>query len=121
MRQEKGWESDFSHNIDRHGVSIRLGLGEGDVCQTQIIHFEGVGKVKIGNSVDYHAEYNRLSVELDFNIQEEEASAKLNNMFAALGLGGIASTPREEDIDRIKVLQLFRAFHPREAYTKPEK
>jgi len=64
----------------------------------------------------YLSESNHITIELDSNITEEIATEKLNIIFAALGLAAVSSSSRTEDIERIKVMQLFRAFYPKETY-----
>ena len=81
-----------------------------------MIHIKGVGKVKIGSCAETLSEYNHLSIDLDPTISEGEASEKLQILFAAIGLGAVSSSSRAEDVERIKTLQLFRAFYPRQAY-----
>jgi hypothetical protein len=105
----KKWEGDFSKDVNNHGYYYYS-------AEVKVIEFEGVGKVKIGNKDWVRGGYNHLSIELDPNISEAEAAAKLNIIFAALGLGPVSSTSRAEDVERIKVMQLFRAFYPKEAH-----
>lgn len=81
----------------------------------QVIEFYGVGKISIGTNPNCHTEYKHLIIELDPNVKEEEAGAKLHIIFAALGLGSISSHSRPEDIERIKVMQIFRHFFPIES------
>lgn len=76
------------------------------------IEFFGIGKVFVGANPACHTEYKHLTIELDPNISEQEAGEKLHIIFAALGLGSISSHSRPEDIERIKVMQLFRQFFP---------
>lgn len=82
----------------------------------QVIEFKGVGKIKIGKEEKIRAEYNKITIELDPSIPDAYAAAKLNMLFATLGLGTISSTSRPEDTERVKVMQLFRAYYPKEAY-----
>ena len=81
-----------------------------------ILHFDGVGKIKLGNNPHMLSEYNRITIDLDPQISEEQAAQKLKVMFALLGLGAIAAPTREIDQERIKIMQLFRAFYPKQAY-----
>lgn len=113
MRVKKKWAGDFSTDPAKGFRVEHINYGK---AEHQVIHFEGVGKVKIGSSKAVIGEYNHLSIELDPIITEEEAGAKLNIIFAALGLGSAVSKPRSEDTDRIKIMQLFRAYYPREAF-----
>lgn len=84
-----------------------------------VIDFPDVGKVFIGINPDSRTEYRHLTIELDSNVKEEEAGEKLHIIFAALGLGSISSHSRPEDIQRIKVMQLFRHFFPIESNQDP--
>ena len=106
---DKNWEGAFSSDIPLNGFNL-------PDCECQVIHFEGVGKIKIGANSDYQSEYNRITIELDPSVSEAEAADKLNILFATLGLGAVSSSSRTEDIERLKVMQLFRAFYPKEAY-----
>ena len=81
-----------------------------------MVHFEGIGKVKICTDPDCRTEYNRISIDLDPNISEDEAADKLNIIFATIGLGAVSSSAREMDIERIKIMQLFRAYYPQQAF-----
>ena len=105
----KKWAGAFSADIGKSGYEM-LGY------QDKVINFQGIGKVKIGNDFGCRTAYNRISIDLDPNISEEEAAAKLNIIFATLGLGAVSSSPRDEDIERIKIMQLFRAYYPQQAY-----
>lgn len=109
------WDGDFSHDIKAHGFKVFAQYPITSLCASQVIKFEGVGKVTIATS-DFHAEHNRISIDLDPSISVENAPEKLNIIFAALGLGTVSSSFRTEDNERIKVMQLFRAFYPKEAY-----
>lgn len=106
---EKKWEGPFSHDIENDGYQFLL-------AKNQVIHFEGVGKINFGITSSCRNEYNRISIDLDPHISEAEASENLQIIFAALGLGGVSSSSRTEDIERIKIMQLFRAFYPNKAY-----
>jgi hypothetical protein len=103
------WEGDFSSDI--------LDGYELEKASTFLIEFEGVGKIKIGNSDEFIGEYNQLSIELVPEVSEEVAITKLPILFSILGLGTASSSSRSEDIERIKILQLFRGLYPAEAYT----
>lgn len=81
----------------------------------QVIHFEGVGDVKIGTDPDCLTEYGHLSIVLDPKVSEQEAVVKLHLLLAAVGLGTLSSLSREEDVERKKILQLFRAYYPAES------
>ncbi len=95
-------------------------LSEGFVLgKRATVYFQGVGKVSIGVSEEYsiiHGLHRRLEVELDPSIPPEQATEKLNFMLASLGLGGMSTSSRQEDKDRMKVLQRFRSSYPNEGY-----
>lgn len=109
----KDWEGHFSRNRE-YGFTLRASLFNKPI---QVIEFKGVGKIKIGNDPNIRAEYNKLAIELDPGIPLAQTAAKINILFATLGLGTVSSTSRSEDIERIKVLQLFRGYYPKEAYS----
>lgn len=102
------WDGPFSTDLKK-GFDIQF-------AQECVIDFKGVGKIKIGNSPNVRTAYNQLSIELDPSIPNHQASEKLIILFAALGLGAVASTSRPEDIERFKVMQLLRGYYPKEAY-----
>lgn len=104
------YKGDFSTNIKKEGYQLN------DALNT-VINFKGIGQIKIGSSPDQRTVYNRISVDLEPHITADEAVSKLNIMFAALGLGAVAASSRPEDQERIKIMQLFRAFYPKEAYS----
>ena len=106
----KKWAGDFSSDLAKTGYKLL------PYYEDKVIHFEGIGRIKIGNDPKCHTEYNRISIDLDPHISEEEAAEKLNIIFATIGLGAVSSSPREDDIERIKIMQLFRAYYPKEAY-----
>lgn len=115
--KNKKWEGHFSkskggYTYGKYGFMKYEGY--------DVIEFEGVGKVKIGNSPDLRSEYNHLTIELNKNIKDKDAAAKLHIIFAAIGLGSVSSTSRKEDIDRVKIMQLFRAYYPKESYNLRE-
>lgn len=108
----KSWEGPFSTNIGSYGYK----LSDKILKPVQVIDFKGVGKIKIGNNLDILSEYNKLSIELEPGLPDDQAAAKLNILFATLGLGVVSATSRSEDIARIKIMQLFRAYYPKEAH-----
>lgn len=81
----------------------------------RVIHFKGVGKVFVGSDPNYHTEYKHLTIELDPHVNEKEAGEKLHIILAALGLGTTSSHSRPEDIEKIKVMQIFRHCFPIES------
>lgn len=80
------------------------------------LKFKGIGKIKIGSDPHCFSNYNVLTTELDPSVKVNEVAAKLHVIFGILGLGSLTSTIQPEDIERIKVMQLFRIYYPREAY-----
>ena len=103
------FEGPFSSDVPNYGYQNMYGSKE------IVIHFEGIGKVRIGND-EFLTLRNRIQIDLDAGITKENAAEKLHIIFASLGLGAVSSSPRGEDIERIKVMQLFRVFYPRKAY-----
>lgn len=104
----KKWSGRFSRDEQR-GYQI---IGE-----TTVVHFKEVGFFKVGNTPNIRTEYHRITFELDSNIPVREAAEKVKIVFAALGLCTIGSSCRPEDIKRIQLLQLFRAFDPKSAFS----
>jgi len=88
--------------------------------ESNTIHFEGVGDVRIWDvntsSPGTLSLTNKISIDLDPKIPEKEATAKLQIIFAALGMGSVSSSSRPVDEERIKIMQLFRAYFPKQAY-----
>lgn len=107
------WEGDFSLDNQKAVQEISELF---NICESQVICFEGVGVFKVGNSPEFISEYNRITLDLDPEISPVDAVQKIHIIFAALGIGTVSSSSRCEDIERIKTLQLFRGFYPRESY-----
>lgn len=84
--------------------------------KSHVIHFVGLGKVKIGNDPTILTEYNHFSIEFDPSVKKEQMGDKLHILFSALGLGPCSSISRPEDIERLKMIQIFRQFCPAQAY-----
>ena len=72
----KKWAGDFSSDLGKTGYKLWL------YFEDKVIHFEGIGRIKIGNEPKCRTEYNRISIDLDPHISEEEAADKLNIIFA---------------------------------------
>jgi len=107
----KKWAGDFSANVASQGYVLP------NISPIiKVIDFEGVGTVHICTDPNCRTAYNNISIELNSNISEAEAVEKLNMIFAIIGLGAVSSSPREEDIERIKIMQLFRAYYPQISY-----
>lgn len=121
-REEKSgkpFEGDFSDDVsDGYQVLATEGTHNYPAAEDIVIRFEGVGSIKIGASTPelYHSLYNRISIDLEPHITEEEAVSKLMVLLAAMGLEAAGSSPRPVDEERIKILQLFHLLYPREAY-----
>ena len=113
-KNSKLYEGNFSSHKNQ-GFVVRA--KHTPTAKNIVIEFKGVGKVAIGSSYPgYLALVNRLSIDLDPSVKEEDAGAKIALMLAALGLEAALSSPRQEDEERIKILQLFRVYYPAEAY-----
>lgn len=111
IRKDNG---DFSPN---KGDGFRVQGTIHPACVVTVIHFQGVGTVRIADSTTkYNSIQNRIAVDLDPSIPDSEAAEKLAIILSAFGLGAAASGSRPVDEERIKVLQLFRAFYPMAAY-----
>ena len=110
----KKFAGDYSHAPD-DGFKVQIALS--DTAKDTLIHFEGVGSVKIGAQPPlFRTLYNRITIDLEPHITADEAVAKVMIMLSALGLEAAASSPRAEDEERIKILQLFHILYPRDAY-----
>ncbi len=75
------------------------------------ITFEGLGSIYIGSSSDYHIVYDRMFVQLD----EGKNIYDLHEMLSFVGLDDVLQLSIAQDIERLKMGQLFRIFYPREA------
>jgi hypothetical protein len=76
------------------------------------IEFEGAGKVIIGQDQESGCMYNWIQVEMDANLPPEEGLKKLHQMLAVTGLGPVLGTQPKEADERMKIVQLLRAFYP---------
>ena len=114
----KPFSGDFSHDAKNGYIVQAKYNGTYAPAQEMVIRFEGVGSIKIGIStpVLYRSLYNRITIDLEPHITEDEAVAKVMIMLSALGLEAAASSPRPEDEEKVKLLQLFHILYPREAY-----
>lgn len=115
-RGSRKWEGPFTTD-GSYSFAIKGKNNSKDIQPLQVIDFKGVGKIKIGNDPNIRAEYNKIAIELESGVPDEKAAEKLNILFAALGLGAVSSSSRPEDIERIKVMQLYRAYYPKEAFS----
>jgi heme/copper-type cytochrome/quinol oxidase subunit 4 len=82
-----------------------------NIGKIQRIAFEGLGSISVGASKDVPNIYNKVFVKIDKN-------KNLNDMHALLSFLNLDTAickSSEMDIERLKIGQLFRAFHPREA------
>lgn len=80
------------------------------------IEFEGLGTITIGKDPDCLTLYNAVTVELDQYQEPGIALEKLNQALTVLGLGPILQPQRQEDDERMKIGQLFKAYYPAKAY-----
>ena len=120
-RNGKKYEGNFSNDVLSHGFPVVYwssnGLNyTGSSYKETVIHFEGIAKVRIGHDPLFRTLYNRIQIDLEPGVPEKNAAEKLHVIFASLGLGAVSSSSREEDIERIKTMQVLRAYYPKEAY-----
>lgn len=83
-----------------------------DLGSTIEITFKGIGKVTIGSDPTVWTNYNRMSIQM-------ESGRSLNDiqtMLTQLGLAPLVGMSSEEDQEKIKIMYLFRAVIPREAF-----
>lgn len=85
-------------------------------AKADVVSFEGKGKVIIGASPEYACLHNQIIVEMDPRVPPEERAATMQAMLSVLGLGPVLGEQRPEDMERMKVAQLFRAYHPNKAF-----
>lgn len=65
--------------------------------------------------------YNTITVEINPSVDDDKKLDALNSMLSVLGLGPVLGTQRNDDNERIKVAQLFRAYYPKEAFKMERK
>ncbi len=75
------------------------------------ISFEGLGTVQIGGSTDYPNLYDRVKVVID----EDKSLYELHEMLSFFSLTDALRLSAPDDIERLKIGQLFRIFHPDKA------
>lgn len=80
----------------------------GDAYQ---ITFEGLGKVLIGASKDIPNMYDRVR----FIVDQDKSVYDVHEMMSFLHLDDAFRTSSKDDIERLKIGQLYRIFYPREA------
>ena len=80
------------------------------------IEFVGLGKVILANDPECRNLYNSVSIELEPGSDSKEALQKLHQMVVCLGLGPVFEIQRDEDVQRMKIGQLYRAYYPAKAY-----
>ncbi len=81
------------------------------------IVFRGIGRVIIGAAPPSElqqvlSQYNRVQVILDPHIAENEAAKTMQTLLAALGMAPLLSEQRDEDREKMRLLQLIRHFDP---------
>lgn len=104
-------ELPFSGNYEPDdGSPLRGYRVNGDV---DAIEFKGVATIRIGREGTL---LNRIEIECDAALSTAEAAEKIPIILASLGLGEALFSPFQEDIERVKLMQLFRIYHPKEAY-----
>ncbi|MEM1282638.1 MAG: phosphotransferase [Chlamydiota bacterium] len=84
--------------------------------KANIIEFDGLGRIVVGQDPEWRTLYNRVTVELhDFN-GSGVASKNMYQMFSTIGLEEALLVNRSEDESRIKMMQLFKAHFPAKSY-----
>lgn len=80
----------------------------GTLCKITLV---GLGSLSIGNNSDFPNLYDRVTVEVD----EDKNLYELHELLSFFNLDDALRVSGEEDIMRLKMGQLFRIFHPKEA------
>jgi hypothetical protein len=75
------------------------------------ITFDGLGKVLIGASKDMPNMYDRVR----FVVDPDKSAYDVHEMMSFLNLDDAFKTSSEDDIERLKIGQLYRIFYPKEA------
>lgn len=110
-KNKEKFAGDFSTNVDKDGH-------KNEFLKLSTIHFHGIGKVKVGTST-YRGGYtffNHMEIECDPSLSMDDAAKKIPILLASLGLCEALSIPEEEDVERLKLMQLFRISCPKQAY-----
>ncbi|MBA2728081.1 MAG: hypothetical protein H0U49_07915 [Parachlamydiaceae bacterium] len=79
------------------------------------IHFNGLGKINMGNNPKNLCLYNNIDIELDAHLIKEDVLFSLNSMLCSLGLGAVTTLHGKEEEERIKTAKIFRTYFPIEA------
>lgn len=78
---------------------------------TRKIHLEGLGSISIGDDLGFPNLYDRVTVEVD----EDKTLYELHELLSFFNLDDALRTSLPDDIERLKMGQLFRIFYPKEA------
>ncbi len=93
--------------------AIKAAFAQGVVYPTigsaERIDIHGLGRVTIGSSPTYVGIQNRVTVE----IEENKNLYQLHELLAFLNLDSAIDVSNDEDIERLKIGQLFRSYYPR--------
>lgn len=89
---------------------------QGPVPTIEII-FPEIGKVIVGGSPQMGCLYNNVTVMMEAGKSEGEGLKYLHQMLTVLGCGPVTGVRSEEDDQRLKIAQLFRAYFPSQAMT----
>ncbi|HSX03337.1 MAG TPA: hypothetical protein VLG76_01265 [Rhabdochlamydiaceae bacterium] len=89
----------FSNEVD---------MEMGTACK---ITLEGLGSVTIGDTKLYPNLYDRVRVE----VSKEQNLYQVHELLSFFNLDDALRTSSQEDVERLKMGQLFRVFHPKEA------
>ncbi len=75
------------------------------------ISLEGLGSISVGNDTEYPNLYDRVKIELD----PGQNLYQMHELLSFLDLDDALRSSSLEDIERLKIGQLFRVFQPKEA------
>lgn len=90
---------------ENHAKNVKLG-------SSTEIQFQGIGKVIIGSDPAIWTNYNRVTIQID----SDKSLSDLQQMLTQLGLGSLLGVSSQNDREKIKLMYLFRAFYPKEAF-----
>lgn len=75
------------------------------------ITLDGLGSLVVGNSKQFPNLFDRVRIEMD----ENKSLYECHELLSFFDLDGAIRLSSEEDIERLKIGQLFRIFYPKEA------
>lgn len=77
------------------------------------LDFLGLGTVSVGRQGTLK---DRIEIKCDASLSVEEAAKKIPILLASLGLEEALLSSSNNDVERLKLMQLFRIYYPKKAY-----